>query len=207
MNSILILAALLLLALPLGQACASSMVGPDASIDGSAWVGQSDDGEGAGDQRLVWVEAADWPAGSQRPVVNYGDWPRFVGTERKVPAYFPSTDAPNRTNNIIGYIDQVPHTFGFFEGNYAISNEHGLSFGESTCSAKTFALPKPHGPALFSMYELSRLAAERTRMVLNAQGATSAAPWLIPAVQYITAVYPDTEFYGSPQSEACFSSV
>ncbi|KAH8067930.1 C69 peptidase-like protein [Aureococcus anophagefferens] len=143
--------------------CTSVLFGPGATADGSVWVGQSDDGEGAGDARLVWVPAMDWPAGSKRPVFDYGDFPRIVDSERKVPAYFP-TDKFNETAGKIGSIPQVAHTFGYYEADYAISNEHGLAFGESTVSAKIFTTPvSKGGPALLSMYELSRLGAERCR--------------------------------------------
>ena len=120
-------------------------------------------GEGAGDARLVYVPPMDWPAGSQRPVFDYEDYPRYVGRERRIPAYYPSAKLPNTTKNIMGHIPQVNHTHGFYEGDYAISNEHGLSFGESTTSGRTAAAPvSAGGPSLLSMYELSRLAAERT---------------------------------------------
>ena len=58
------------------RACTSLMVGPDATKDGSVWVAQSDDGEGAGDPRLVWVPAMDWPANSMRAVLDYENYPR-----------------------------------------------------------------------------------------------------------------------------------
>ena len=144
-------------------ACTSMMAGPEATADGNPWVGQSDDGEGASDRRLVWVPAQDWPEGALRPVFDYEDYPRLVDTSRKVPAYYPSKRLPNKTSNVIGSIPQVSHTYGYFEGNYAVSNEHGLSFGESTCSSKTYAKKVSQGgPSLLSMYELTRLAAERT---------------------------------------------
>jgi len=152
----------LLCVLQVAFGCTSIIVGPDASADGTAWVGQSDDGEGAGDHRLVWVPPMHWPAGSMRPVIDYEDYPRYVGTERKIPDYFPSAQLPNATQNIIGHIAQVNYTFGYYEGNYAISNDQGVSFGESTTSAKIFAKSvAAGGPSLLSMYELSRLAAER----------------------------------------------
>jgi dipeptidase len=158
-----VLAALLTFADP-ALGCTSIMVGPDASKDGTAWVGQSDVGEGAGDARLVWVPPMDWPAGSKRPVIDYEDYPRYVGTERRVPAYYPSKQLPNKTANVIGYMPQVNHTFGFLEGDYALANEHGVSFGESTATSKTWTTPVSQGgPALLSMFELSRLAAERTK--------------------------------------------
>ena len=60
----------LLCVLPAAFGCTSIIVGPGASADGTAWVGQSDDGEGAGDHRLVWVPPMHWPAGSMRPVAH-----------------------------------------------------------------------------------------------------------------------------------------
>ena len=111
----------------------------------------------------VYVPPLDWPPGALRPVINYGNFPRYVGKERRVPAYYPTALLPNATQNLIGHLPQVNHTYGYYEGDYAISNEHGLSFGESTCSARTYAAPlSDGGPALLTMNELSRLAAERT---------------------------------------------
>jgi dipeptidase len=150
------------------SACTSLLIGPDATATGEPIVAQSDDGEGAGDPRLVYVPPLDWPANSPRPVIDYGDFPRYIGTERRVPAYFPTAKLPNVTNNLLGHIPQVNHTFGYWEGDYAISNEHGVSFGESTCSARTYALPVSRGgtsTALLTMNELSRLAAERAKTV------------------------------------------
>ena len=40
---------------------------------------------------------------------------RYVGTERGIAAYFPTTDLPNSTNNVIGHIPQVNHTYGYLE--------------------------------------------------------------------------------------------
>lgn len=96
-----------------------------------------------------------------RPIINFGNFPRYVGHERNVSDYFPTENVASNTNNIIGYVPQVERTFGYFEANYAIANDQGVSFGESTVSAKTFSTPKPSGPSLLSMYSLSRLAAER----------------------------------------------
>ena len=87
----------------------------------------------------VYVPPLDWPPGALRPVINYGNFPRYVGKERRVPAYYPTALLPNATQNLIGQMPQVNHTYGYYEGDYAISNEHGLSFGESTCSARTYA--------------------------------------------------------------------
>ena len=164
------------------------MVGPEATVDGSIWVGQSDDGEGGGDTRLVKVPARSWPAGSQRPIVDYGDFPRYVGKERGIEAYYPSSALPHVTKNVIGHIPEVNSTFGYLEGNYAMSNDQGLAMGESTCSARTYALSRAAGgPSLLSMYELSRLAAERC--------ATSRC-----AVQLMGDMSVEYGFYGDPDA-------
>lgn len=171
---------------PTTKGCTSIVVGPEASEDGRGWVGQSDDGEGAGDRRLVYVPPMDFPEGSMRPIIDYGDYPRYVGYERGVEAYYPSDVLPNRTRNVIGYVPQVRRTNGYYEANYAISNDHGVSFGESTCSARTFAKSvKEGGPSLLSMYSLSRLAAERAD---TARGA----------VEIMGAMAEKHGFYGDP---------
>ena len=45
----------------------------------------------------------DWPPGALRPVINYGNFPRYVGKERRVPAYYPTALLPNATQNLIGH--------------------------------------------------------------------------------------------------------
>ena len=60
------------------------------------------------------------------------------------------------------WIEQVNHTFGYYEATYGILNEHQVGIGESTCSAVFGAAAKGHGGgALFSVDSLSRLAMER----------------------------------------------
>ena len=51
--------------------CTSVIIGPGATSDGTVWVGQSDDGEGAGDARIAWVPPMDWEEGSLRPIFDY----------------------------------------------------------------------------------------------------------------------------------------
>ena len=120
-----------------GEACTSVMAGPEATVDGSVWVGQSDDGEGADDERMVYVPAQEWPRNAKRPVYDYGSYPRIVDTQRKVPAYYPSKLVPNKTS-VIGYIS-VARTYAYFEATTLSPTKMESAFGESTCSAKTYA--------------------------------------------------------------------
>jgi len=94
-----------------------------ATKDGSVIVSHSDDDE-LSDQRIIYVSAADHKPGSKRPV--YYDpcsfevaTVRYVGTSRG-PGYDTSGLAKTEP---LGYIDQVEHTYAYFDGNYGIMNE------------------------------------------------------------------------------------
>jgi len=148
-------------------ACTTLLVTKGASEDGSVMVGHSDDSE-LFDQRLVYVPAADHPPGALRPVYYdasaLGDRPeyhsyelnRYVGTDRG-PVYI-NPDLPQSIP--LGYIPQVEHTYAYFEGSYAIMNEHQVMFGECTDGSKVQPDPVP-GKLIFYSAELSRIAAER----------------------------------------------
>ncbi|MCJ7540406.1 MAG: C69 family dipeptidase, partial [Desulfobacterales bacterium] len=156
------------------SACTTLLVTKEASKDGSVMVGHSDDSE-LFDQRLVYVPAADHKPGSLRPVYYdasaLGDKPeyhsyelrRYVGTHRG-----PIYDEPDRPQSIpLGYIPQVEHTFAYFEGSYAIINEHQLMFGECTDGTKLQPDPIP-GKLIFYSAALSRVAAERCKTAREA---------------------------------------
>ena len=156
--------AALALLLPSALGCSTFLVGKDASSDGSLFVTHSDDGEGNPDARLSYVPPADHAPGSMRPVwPDLEDNPRYVGDHRG-DTYLPGVSVPPDTppTEPIGHIPQVPHTFGYSEGNYGIMNEHQLSIGESTCSGRFVASAiSAGGEALFCVNELSRVAMER----------------------------------------------
>ena len=148
-------------------ACTTMLVTKGASADGSVIVAHSDDSE-LFDQRLVYVPAADHKPGSLRPVyydaASLGSRPqyhayvlrRYVGTHRG-----PTYRDPNQPQSIpIGAIPQVAHTYAYFDGSYAIMNEHQLMFGECTDGTKIQPEPVP-GKLIFYSAELSRVAAER----------------------------------------------
>jgi dipeptidase len=154
--------------------CTTILVTSGASEDGSVIVAHSDDSE-LFDQRLVYVPAADHKPGSLRPVyydaASLGSRPeyhgyllrRYVGNHRG-PTYFD----PDHSQSIpIGTIPQVAHTYAYFDGSYAIMNEHQLMFGECTDGAKIQAEPVP-GKLIFYSAELSRIAAERCKKAREA---------------------------------------
>ena len=138
------------------RGCTTMLATRGATADGSLLVAHSDDDE-LSDQRIIYVPAADHPPGSKRPVHPLVSGPiRFVGSSRG-PGYLnpalPSTPP-------LGYIDQVPHTYAYFDGNYGIMNEHQLMIGECTDGARVEPKAEP-GKRIFYSAELSRVALER----------------------------------------------
>jgi dipeptidase len=156
------------------SACTTLLVTKGASEDGSVFVAHSDDSE-LFDQRLVHVPAADHKPGSMRPVYYdasaLGDRPRYHGYElnRYVGTHRgPTYVNPNLPQSIpLGYIPQVAHTYAYFDGSYAIMNEHQLMFGECTDGTKIQPEPVP-GKRIFYSAELSRVAAERCKKARDA---------------------------------------
>ncbi len=141
-------------------ACTTILVTKGASADGSVIVSHSDDDE-LQDQRIIYVPAADHKPGSKRPVYYDpcsfgGSNIRYIGTSRG-----PGYDTPGKPpTKPLGYIDQVPHTYAYFDGNYGIMNEHQLMIGECTDGAKIELKPEK-GKRIFYSAELSRVALER----------------------------------------------
>jgi len=153
--------------IPSIDACTTILVTKGASEDGSLFVSHSDDDE-LSDQRIIYVPAADHKLGSKRPVyydkiafepsIN-----RYVGTSRG-----PGYDIPSLPQSKpIGYIDQVPHTYAYFDGGYGIMNEHQLMIGECTNGAKIELKPEK-GKRIFYSAELSRVALERCKTAREA---------------------------------------
>eukprot|EP00980_Cylindrotheca_fusiformis_P029465 scaffold23479_cov143-Cylindrotheca_fusiformis.AAC.15 len=180
--------------------CTVFIVGKDASADGSVMVSHSNDGEFETDPRLVKVPALDFNTseGVMRPVFfSPENYPRYVGYDRKVPEYYPSTEEEkNKVFLPIGYIPQVSHTFAYLEETYGAVNEHQLGIGESTCSGVFGAIPlgAPNGTALFSIDELTHIAMER---------ATTARE----AVQLMGSLAEEFGFYGAGQFEGTAESL
>ena len=143
------------------QGCTTLLLGKDATVDGSVIATHSNDGEAVTDPRLVRIPAADWPAGSTRPVwPSPEDYPRYVGAARGAPPYFAA--AGENETAPVGAIAQVNHTYAYFEETYGALSEVQLGIGESTCSGAFAAVGvEEGGAALFSIDELSKIAMER----------------------------------------------
>lgn len=168
-------------------ACTVFAATPGATVDGSAIVTHSDDGEANLDARLLFVPAKDHPAGALREIYFTPEsFPRFVGAARG-PDFAP--------NNItgpafapIGAIPEVPHTYAYHDSTYGALNEHGVAVGESTCSSVFFTCARGMktgcedgravGEALFSIDTLTELAMERTttaRAAVELMGSLASA--------------------------------
>ena len=149
-----------------GICCTTMLITKNATADGSILVAHSDDDE-VGDQRIIYVPAMDHPKGSKRPVYPDGNatYPRYVGKSRG-----PGYDIPDYPpTQPIGYIDQVPHTYAFFDANYGIINEHQLALGECTNAANVdTTLTTDTKDRLFCIGELSRIALERCKKAREA---------------------------------------
>lgn len=154
------------------EACTASVFGRLATKDGSTYTASSTDCLNC-DFRLAKVPARDHPPNATRPVFLYQeDYPHLVDRGRAA-SWHPSNleGSPKQLRawtetEPIGHIPQVSHTFALFEGGagYGLLNEHGVSLGESTCSARFVANPVSHnGGALFDVSELSRVGLERGR--------------------------------------------
>ncbi|PZC52009.1 MULTISPECIES: dipeptidase [unclassified Mesotoga] len=151
--SVLIVAAAIV---SIGLACTTIIVTKGASVDGSVMTSHSADC-GLCDFRYVYVPPADYEAGAKRAVYPFIEpYPRYVGADMG-PTY---NDPDLPATEPLGYIDQVEHTFGYFDAVYGVINEHQLAIGECTCSAKVYA--RPSEDCIFDVAALSRVAMERT---------------------------------------------
>ena len=140
----------------IGLACTTIIVTKGASVDGSVMTSHSADC-GLCDFRYVYVPPADYEAGAKRAVYPFIEpYPRYVGADMG-PTY---NDPDLPATEPLGYIDQVEHTFGYFDAVYGVINEHQLAIGECTCSAKVYA--QPSADCIFDVAALSRVAMERT---------------------------------------------
>eukprot|EP00439_Symbiodinium_sp_Y106_P070056 s466_g12.t1 len=107
------------------NACTIIAVGRSASASGAPMIGHSDDaGSSTNDIRLIRVPRQRWPEGSKRPVYFWQiGYPRLVSSERS-PEYAADTHP-------LGFVPQVPETWAYWDTDYGVQNEWGLSIGET----------------------------------------------------------------------------
>merc|ERR1719410_414494 len=128
------------------MACTAVLVGKDASATGYPIVSHTDDsGPSASDVRLIRIPRKKWPAGSDRPLYDWvSGYPRLVSASFS-PEYA-AVDGQSETVPL-GHIPQVEETWAYWDTDYGVQNERGLSIGESTCGARTVGWPAvPENP-------------------------------------------------------------
>lgn len=149
----------------LSLACTAIGVGKDASASGYPIVAHSEDsGPQANDVRLVRVPRKQWPEGSKRPLYNwFAGYPRVVSTELATPDYAPVDGESLSTP--LAYIPQVSETWAYWDLDYGVQNEWGVSIGESTCTARTVGWPAslPYGYNRAGIEDVSKIALERCK--------------------------------------------
>src|SRR5688572_19253896 len=106
-------------------ACTVFAISPGASEAGSMYVGHTNDGVGKDwrnidDISLTFVPAADHAAGEKRPVFFDPD----SGSDAA------GGEDSSDSGRVLGYIDQVPHTYAYYTGSYGMMNEHQLLSAE-----------------------------------------------------------------------------
>mmetsp|Transcript_67833 Transcript_67833/g.189973 ORF Transcript_67833/g.189973 Transcript_67833/m.189973 type:complete len:662 (-) Transcript_67833:41-2026(-) len=157
--------------------CTVVAVGKDASATGHPLVAHTDDsGAATSDIRLVRVPRKTWPEGSTRKLYPWKlGYPRVVAPEL-APDYAPVDG--QQVFQPIGEIPQVPETYAYWDMDYGVQNEMGLSMAESTCTAKTAGWPatpdKPYGYNRASIEDLTKIALERcatARCAVDTMGA------------------------------------
>jgi len=158
---------LLLLDASTSLACTAVGIGREVSSTGYPMVTHSEDGELAtNDIRLIRVPRKRWPAGSLRPLYYY-EWgyPRIVSSQHS-PETAPVGD--QQETEPIGHIPQVPETWAYWDTEYGVQNEKGLSMGGGTSPSKTRGWPvKYYGQRLEYGYnragieDLTKIAMER----------------------------------------------
>lgn len=137
------------------SACTIFAITPDASSDGSVYVGHTNDGVGKDwrnidDVVLTYIPPADHKPGSLRHIFfdsNSGSDAAGKGGE-------------NTSLTFLGTIPQVAHTYGRYTSSYGMINDQNLLSGECTDYSK-YQANAEEGKRMFYSSELSNVALER----------------------------------------------
>ena len=159
--------------------CTAIVAGRLASTDGSVFNTYNADCAEC-DWRINKVPPMDYPEGAERPIyLITGTYPRAVRSDHGAtwtadnlePMAQFKEEWMKMRGEIIGWIPQVSHTYGYIEGLYGIMNEWQVAIGESTCASKLYAAPigpTGGGTALLEASELSQIALERAKTAKEA---------------------------------------
>jgi len=144
------------------SACTIFAVTPGASEDGTMYLGHTNDGVGTDwrnidDISVTYIPAADHPAGAKRAVLFDPD----SGSDAA------GNKGGDASEWVLGSIDQVPHTYGYYTASYGMMNEHQLLSAECTDYAR-IQLDAEEGRRIFYSSELSNVALERCRTAREA---------------------------------------
>ena len=132
--------------------CTVIAIGPLASLDGSTLLSHSDSGQ---DSRVRKVPAQHHPPGARAPV----HW----GLQNIIK---PGLDY---YGEVIGEIEQVPHTFAYFHSAYSHLNEHQLAIAESTTSQRPeLKCARGEGEQIMSVEQAMVFALQRCRLAREA---------------------------------------
>jgi len=135
--------------------CTIFGITPGASDDGSSYLGHTNDGVGRDwrdrdDIVLTYIPPAIHQPGDMRPVF----FDPNSGSDAAGSTVNPSE------NPVLGYIDQVPSTYGYYTGSYGMMNDQNLMSAECTNYAK-YEPPAEENRRIFYSSELSNVALER----------------------------------------------
>ncbi len=132
--------------------CTVIAVGPKASVDGSTLLSHSDAGQ---DSRVRKIPAQDHPSGSKAPVY----WGLQDIRRADLEDY----------GEVIGEIDQVPHTYAYFHSAYSHLNEHQLAIAESTTSQRPeLRCERGQGEQIMTVEQAMVFALQRCRKAREA---------------------------------------
>ena len=139
-------------------ACTDIAVTKGASSNNSNMLAMTDDAYDR-DFRIIRVPAADHKADSKRPIYkDHRTYPRFNIKNSAKYYHTPGVEL----SKPVAYIDQVPHTYAYFDGIYGLMNEHQLSMAESSCGVKSY-LGFKAGERILEIKDLMRIALERCK--------------------------------------------
>ena len=135
--------------------CTIFVVTPDASTDETVYIGHTNDGVGKDwrnidDVVLTYIPSANHEAGSKRIV--YFD--PNSGSDAA------GNKGDNSDLNVLGSIEQVPHTYAYYTASYGMINEKNLMSAECTDYAK-YEPNALENKRMFYSSELSNVALER----------------------------------------------